>query len=59
MITVARLPHHARCFSGREHTFICASAGGVAVEIEQPGNEMASSGGGMGPLVQHLVFAGA
>lgn len=45
-------------FSGQEHTFICASAGGVAVEIGQPGNEMASSGGGLGPLVRHLVFAG-
>ncbi len=45
-------------FSGQERTYICAAAGGIAVEIGQPGNEMASSEGGLGPTVQHLVFAG-
>lgn len=45
-------------FSGREHTYVCADAGGVALEIGRPGNELASSGGGLGPTVEHLVFAG-
>jgi hypothetical protein len=45
-------------FSGQEHTYVCASGGGVTVEIGVPGNEMASSGGGLGPTVKHLIFAG-
>jgi hypothetical protein len=45
-------------FSGSEHTYICSTTGGRTVEIGQPGNEQASSDGGLGPLVQHLVFAG-
>ncbi|HXB66252.1 MAG TPA: hypothetical protein VNV42_15385 [Solirubrobacteraceae bacterium] len=45
-------------FSGSEHAYICSTAGGRTVEIGQPGNEQASSDGGLGPLVRHLVFAG-
>lgn len=45
-------------FSGQEHTYVCASGGGVTVEIGVPGNETASSGGGLGPTVKHLIFAG-
>jgi hypothetical protein len=44
--------------SGEERTYICAYAGGRAVEIGKAGNPEASSGGGVGPAVQRLAFAG-
>jgi hypothetical protein len=44
--------------SGVERTYICAYAGGRAVEIGKAGNPEASSEGGEGPAVQRLAFAG-
>jgi len=44
--------------SGEERTYICAYAGGRAIEIGKPGNPEASSEGGVGPDVQSLTFAG-
>lgn len=44
--------------SGEERTYVCAYAGGRTVEIGKAGNPEASSGGGVGPAVQRLAFAG-
>jgi hypothetical protein len=44
--------------SGEERTYVCAYAGGRAVEIGKAGNPEASSEGGVGPAVQRLTFAG-